>query len=137
MVKELRDIGMKVVVPQGGYFMIIDWSDLGKTMSFHFFFTQVQFQRFSLISIILTFLFIEESKSDLSTETDATKDFRFTKWLIKNVGVLAMPTAVFFNDDNKAAMETCARVCFFKQDANLEEAISLLRKWVSKQATAI
>lgn len=30
MVNCLEDIGMKVIVPQGGYFLLADWSPLGK-----------------------------------------------------------------------------------------------------------
>lgn len=30
MVEELRAIGMKVIIPQAGYFIIADWSDLGR-----------------------------------------------------------------------------------------------------------
>ena len=30
MVNELRAIGMEVVIPQAGYFMIADWTDLGE-----------------------------------------------------------------------------------------------------------
>lgn len=36
LVNELRAIGMKVVVPQGGYFMLADWSDLGRFLSIFF-----------------------------------------------------------------------------------------------------
>lgn len=34
MVHELRAIGMKVVIPQGGYFMIADWTNLGRKRHF-------------------------------------------------------------------------------------------------------
>lgn len=30
MIKFLKDIGMQVVVPQGGYFLMADWSQLGQ-----------------------------------------------------------------------------------------------------------
>lgn len=30
MVEFLQAVGMKVIVPQGGYFLIADWSELGK-----------------------------------------------------------------------------------------------------------
>lgn len=69
---------------------------------------------------------------DLSTETDAMKDFRFTKWLTKNIGVMTIPPSAFFNDNNKAAMEMYVRFCFFKQQDNLEKAMDLLREWTSK-----
>lgn len=33
MVNNLIKIGMKVVIPQGGYFMLVDWTDLGKFLN--------------------------------------------------------------------------------------------------------
>lgn len=31
MAKFLTDVGMKVTIPEGGYFMVADWSPLGDT----------------------------------------------------------------------------------------------------------
>lgn len=72
------------------------------------------------------------SKTDLSSETDERMDSRFSKWLIKNVGVLFLPLGLFLNEDSGRAMETCVRVCFFKQNAILEKVVIALRKWTSK-----
>ncbi|XP_055310048.1 kynurenine aminotransferase-like [Sitodiplosis mosellana] len=101
MAKFLSDVGMKPIIPQGGYFMIADWSAL-------------------------------ESKADLSTESDAQKDYRMTKWMIKNVGLQGIPPSVFYNETNKSIMETFVRYCFFKKDENLEKAADILKNWVSK-----
>lgn len=60
---------------------------------------------------------------------DKLKDFRFTKWMVKNVGVMGIPPTVFFNENHKSAMETCVRFCFFKQDEKLQKATELLREW--------
>lgn len=35
MINSLREIGMKPVIPQGGYFLVADWSDLGKLNCFN------------------------------------------------------------------------------------------------------
>lgn len=73
-----------------------------------------------------------ESKADLSTELDAQKDYRFTKWMIRNVGLQGIPPSVFFNETNKSLMENFVRYCFFKKDENLEKAADILMNWVSK-----
>lgn len=35
MAKFLTKVGMKVTVPEGGYFMIADWSPLGKFLNIY------------------------------------------------------------------------------------------------------
>ena len=45
LAKVLTDVGMRPVIPEGGYFMMADWSELAE-------------------------------KIDLSTETDAARDYR-------------------------------------------------------------
>lgn len=74
---------MKPVVPEGGYFMMADWTDL-------------------------------EHKVDLSTETDKYKDFKFTKWMTKNVGVQGIPPSAFYSKEHKYLGEDYIRLCFIK-----------------------
>lgn len=73
-------------------------------------------------------ILILEHKIDLSTENDALKDHRFTKWLIKHVGVLGIPPSVFFSEANASLMENCVRFCFFKKDETLKKAVTLLEQ---------
>lgn len=127
MIKFLKDIGMQVVVPQGGYFLMADWSPLG------------QFQkRFRLelilwtLTMIAIFSLITESKVDLESEKDAQKDYRFTKWMIKHVGLQGIPPSVFYNQEHRSLIENYVRYCFFKKDENLVKAEQILKNWVSK-----
>ncbi|KAF5295567.1 hypothetical protein FQR65_LT10430 [Abscondita terminalis] len=55
-----------------------------------------------------------EAKVNLSSESDPHKDFRFTKWFIKNVGVLGIPLSLFYSESNKQIGESFARYCFLK-----------------------
>lgn len=100
MAKFLDSVGMKVILPQGGYFMIADWSPL-------------------------------ESLVDMNSEPDPQRDYRFTKWMIKNVGLQGIPPSVFYNESNKHLLENYVRYCFFKKDENLEKAADILKKWVN------
>lgn len=34
MIKSLKDVGMEVVIPQGGYFLLADWTPLGEINNF-------------------------------------------------------------------------------------------------------
>lgn len=100
MAKFLQDVGMNPTVPQGGYFMVADWSPLSW-------------------------------KIDLSQETDAQKDYRFTKWMTKTIGLQGIPPSAFYSEVNKHLGENFVRYCFFKKDENLQKAAEILKKWNS------
>lgn len=78
------------------------------------------------------FYSITESKTALETESDPEKDYRFTKWMIKNVGIQGIPPSVFYNKTNKTLMENFVRYCFFKKDENLQKAADILKDWAGK-----
>ncbi|XP_055620324.1 kynurenine aminotransferase isoform X4 [Toxorhynchites rutilus septentrionalis] len=98
MAKFLADIGMNPTVPQGGYFMVADWSSLA-------------------------------SKVDLSQETDTRKDYRFTKWMTRTVGLQGIPPSAFYSEPNKSLGENFVRYCFFKKDDTLQKAAYILEQW--------
>lgn len=68
----------------------------------------------------------------MNSEPDPQRDYRFTKWMIKNVGLQGIPPSVFFNESNKHLMEDYVRYCFFKKDENLQKAAEILNNWVKK-----
>ncbi|XP_033228697.1 kynurenine--oxoglutarate transaminase 3-like isoform X2 [Belonocnema kinseyi] len=74
-----------------------------------------------------------ENKVRLEEEQDANKDYRFTKWMIKNVGVLGMPSSTFYCDGHKHLGEDNVRYCFIKDDENLKRAAEILLKWKSQK----
>lgn len=85
---------------------------------------------FQVPYLLLFFFFVSENRADMSSETDAQKDYRFTKWMAKNVGVLGIPPSAFFNDSHKKLMETFVRYCFVKQEKNLEKAADIFKNWI-------
>nr|CAI5839730.1 unnamed protein product [Callosobruchus analis] len=97
-VKFLSDVGMVPIVPEGGYFIIADWSPL-------------------------------ESRVDMSSEKDKYKDYRFTKWMTKNVGLQGIPPTAFYSEAHKPLAENTVRYCFMKKDENLTKAAEILKKW--------
>ncbi|XP_066598260.1 kynurenine aminotransferase isoform X3 [Prorops nasuta] len=98
MAKFLADIGMEVTLPEGGYFMIADWSKL-------------------------------ERRVNLTEEKDENKDYKFTKWMTKNVGIQGIPPSAFYSPQHKHLGEENVRYCFIKTDENLQRAADILRKW--------
>ncbi|KAF2884171.1 hypothetical protein ILUMI_21998 [Ignelater luminosus] len=98
MAKFLTEVGMNPIIPEGGYFMVANWSPLA-------------------------------SRVDLTTEKDKYKDYRFTKWMTKNVGLQGIPTSAFYNEAHKSLTEDFVRYCFIKKDENLQKAAEILEKW--------
>ncbi|XP_037051975.1 kynurenine--oxoglutarate transaminase 3 [Bradysia coprophila] len=98
MAEFLTKAGMTVTLPEGGYFMIADWTQL-------------------------------ENKCDLTSETDVRRDYRFTKWMIKNLGLQGIPPSAFYSEDHKHLGENYVRYCFFKKDENLQKASDILSNW--------
>ncbi|ETN59357.1 kynurenine aminotransferase [Anopheles darlingi] len=98
MARFLEGIGMHPTVPQGGYFMVADWSKLA-------------------------------DRVDLTQETDRYRDYRFTKWMTKTVGLQGIPPSAFYCDDHKPLGEDFVRYCFFKRDDTLQRASDILTQW--------
>lgn len=83
---------------------------------------------------VYQFLLLTENKIDMNSENDAERDFRFTKWMIKHVGLLGIPPSAFFSDNHKTLMQTFVRYCFFKKGESLQKAAEILENWISKQS---
>jgi len=99
MGKFLRDVGMNPVIPEGGYFMLADWSPL-------------------------------VDRVNMDSEPDPYKDYRFAKWMSKNLKLQGIPPSAFYSSDHKSLCETYIRFCFIKEDHNLEKARDILTAWV-------
>lgn len=69
------------------------------------------------------------SKADLSEETDSRRDYRFTKWMIKALGLQGIPPSAFYTEKHKHLAEDYVRFCFFKKDENLQKAAEILQNW--------
>lgn len=87
MAKFLSDVGMSPTIPEGGYFMVANWTAL-------------------------------KNKINLEEETDENKDYRFTKWMTKNVGVQGIPPSAFYSSEHKHLGEDNVRYCFIKVRIN-------------------
>lgn len=74
-----------------------------------------------------------ESKVRLNEESDKYRDYKFTKWMTKNVGVQGIPPSAFYNEQHKHLGEDNVRYCFIKKDENLKKAADILLKWKSQQ----
>lgn len=98
MAKFLSDAGMRPTIPEGGYFMVADWTPLA-------------------------------AKLNLESEPDKYRDYKFTKWMTKNMGLQGIPPSAFYSEPNKHLGEDFVRYCFIKKQENLDKAAELLKNW--------
>lgn len=103
LAKALNKAGLTPIIPDGGYFMLADWTSLKPYV-------------------------------DLNSEKDKHLDFKFAKWMTKNVKLQGIPPSAFYGDENKHLAENLIRYCFFKKDETLQEASNILQTWKSKHA---
>lgn len=61
-----------------------------------------------------------ESQVNLTEEKDPYKDYRFAKWMTKNVGVQGIPPSAFYTEPNKKLAENLIRLCFIKVSYSTE-----------------
>lgn len=54
------------------------------------------------------------AKVNLENETGKYRDYRFTKWMTKNIGFQVMPLSVFYSESHKHLGENYVRLCFIK-----------------------
>ena len=97
---------MTPVIPEGGYFIMADWSS-------H---STLNFEGWSCLYYLfknLIHIYFLEDKVDLSSE-DGTPDFRFAKWLSKNKKLQGIPPSAFFSEGSKSIGENYIRFCFIK-----------------------
>ncbi|KAL7730166.1 hypothetical protein ACLKA6_009429 [Drosophila palustris] len=98
MAKFLSEAGMRPTIPEGGYFMLADWTPLA-------------------------------AKLNLESEPDKYRDYKFTKWMTKNMGLQGIPPSAFYSEPNKHLGEDFVRYCFIKKQENLNKAAELLKSW--------
>ena len=55
--------------------------------------------------------FVVEGKVKLNEEKDKYKDYKFTKWMTKNVGLQGIPPSAFYSEPHKELGEDFVRCC--------------------------
>jgi len=92
MAKILESVGMKPIIPNGGYFMIADASPMKKI--------------------------IPEEELD---DSDDPWDYKAVRWMCRQKKIAAIPNSAFYSDGHKRQYENYIRFCFAKDDATLDK----------------
>ncbi|KAL8609588.1 hypothetical protein ACOMHN_023724 [Nucella lapillus] len=104
----LERLGMHPVIPEGGYFMLADISQMSLPQS-------------------------QTAQPD--KEDGEPRDFRFIKWMIREKKLAGIPPSAFYSADHKHMGENYIRFCFIKEDSTLEKAEAILKKWKEEVET--
>lgn len=98
----LQKAKMTPVIPQGGYFMMADFSPLASNFS-------TEYKTMGRI----------ENKSN-------TNDYLFARWLSSAKKLQGIPGSAFYSPLNKPLAENLIRFCFIKQDSTLDKLEALI-----------
>ncbi|KAF6036560.1 CCBL2 [Bugula neritina] len=99
MAAMLKEAGLVPIIPEGGYFMLADWTKLGIT------------------------------DDQIEDGSDEPKDFKIVKWLTKEKKLATIPCSAFYGPEHKHLAENYIRFCFFKDDKTIEAAGEILKSF--------
>lgn len=102
---------MKPIIPEGGYFMLADWSSLGEILPDWHIARNRQNNKFYV------FLLNSEPYVDLSEKKYPQKDYCFVEWLTRVKKLAGIPPSAFYSAENKSLGESNIRFCFIKVPA--------------------
>ena len=108
LVTVLREVGLKPVVPQGGYFIICDAG-----------------------------VFFEAAQVSLGalgpeTPLDERPDVKICKWVTEHVGVTAIPVSPFYLPTERHQADRLIRFAICKDQATIALAAERLRAWAKR-----
>ncbi|KNE57821.1 hypothetical protein AMAG_04668 [Allomyces macrogynus ATCC 38327] len=98
-----KDLGLRVTVPDGSYFILVDTSRIA--------------------------IPADEWKEICAVPMPSTnRDWRVCYWLTTKIGVAAIPPSSFYSPENAHLAENLARFCFCKTEETLDQAVAALQK---------
>ncbi|XP_039618489.1 LOW QUALITY PROTEIN: kynurenine--oxoglutarate transaminase 1-like [Polypterus senegalus] len=95
----LLSVGMRPIIPEGGYFLNADISALNVELP------------------------------DPADDEEEPYDYRFAKWLIKTKGLATIPVSAFYSPGHRKDFASYVRLCYVKEDSTLEAAEKILKEW--------
>lgn len=105
LVKVLQEVGLKPLVPEGGYFIICD------------------------ATIFLEAAHIDDDHVSAETPLDERPDVKVCKWMTEKVGVTAIPVSPFYLPESRHYANRLVRLAFCKDEATMSLAAERLKQW--------
>ena len=102
----LKDVGLPPLVPQGSFFVLADISNVDPAH----------------------YLGAGGDGDDATAQQDVGKDWRFCRWLTREIGVCAIPTTAFVRPESRPMYDRYARFAFCKTEDEIKVAGERLKK---------
>ncbi|KAF7639387.1 Aminotran_1_2 domain-containing protein [Meloidogyne graminicola] len=99
LAKYLQTAGFKPIIPDAGYFMIADFSHLDGSSSY---------------------------LANKTQKNGESIDYEFCRWLCREKKLAGIPPSAFYSPQNREGNDHYIRLCFFKKDETLQQAIKIL-----------
>jgi len=108
MAEVLLRAKLEPILPEGGYFMVANFSPLAK-------------------------IFPEYNSEGMSNKTGAinSNDYKFARWLSRVKHLQGIPGSAFYSEENKNLAENLIRFCFIKSDETLSRFEILVNNLIS------
>uniref|UniRef100_A0A674P3Z8 Kynurenine aminotransferase 1 n=1 Tax=Takifugu rubripes TaxID=31033 RepID=A0A674P3Z8_TAKRU len=103
----LKSVGLKPIMPEGGYFMTADFSSIS-------------------MGIIVDI-------KDGSTVFSGKWWFITFTWFVCVQGLATIPVSAFYSPEHGKEFDKYIRFCFVKEEATLDAAAEILKKWSQEQ----
>lgn len=99
MANILTKAKMNPIVPEGGYFMLADFS--------------------SLVRIFPEY--IHKGQPEPGKQLSTSNDYLFARWLSRSKKLQGIPASAFYSSNNKHLAQNMIRFCFIKQNSTLDK----------------
>lgn len=99
----LAAANMKPIIPEGGYFMLADFSPLAAQFGDYW-------------------------RAGEVSGRENSNDYRFARWLSSEKKLQGIPASAFYSPANKRLASNLIRFCFIKSDETLARLEQLMRK---------
>jgi len=103
LIEALNYVGLKPIVPDGGYFITVDVSSFD----------------------------LRKIGCDCQNET-STPAKTLISWLINNKRLVVMPTSPFYSPDHRDMARDHIRICINKKDETIQQALRILNEWAEE-----
>jgi aspartate/methionine/tyrosine aminotransferase len=105
----LKDAGMNPIVPDGGFFIMTDTSNIDVPSAYM------------------------EEKTIAMPADPMPRDWAMSRWMTKEVGVTAIPPSAFYGSDTLHLAKNLLRFAYCKGDETILEAHKRFKKYFGKR----
>ena len=115
----LKAVGLKPLVPEGGYFITVDVSNF-------------DFRKIGCDIPSATSSSTSTSSSSTSTSTASTSSTpaaTLIRWMLEHKRLVVMPTWPFYSASHRDLASHHVRICFNKKDETIDQAVKILEEW--------